>query len=703
MEMNETDNLQTVPDKKLVWFIRMIIFFCALNLLLRLVSSYFPEERLWGVNHLVYFSSYFAFAITILGLLILVPRVNYWLRDILKKPINFIYKLTIQKHKYLYFVVFSLLSVVLFWFLRVKIPYLGDGFHLTTEFTTRKIILTWEPLEIATRLYLYKLLNQFTLASPATIYALVSYLAGTIFIFFAILTADLLGKNKFEKVFTFSILVSMGSILLFFGYAENYSLSYATMLAYLYFSLKYLKKESSILPATLTFVLGCFLHLVTFLLFPSLLFLYLLKADANTEELHISKKKIFLFLPVVLLVAVGIYVYVKTHSNPKFLAGISVPLSPTWYGMPYYTLFSSSHLLDMLNEHLLISPIGLIFVSSIVVIFGLSKIGFKDRIVQFFMIVIVFQLAFHFLVDPKLGAIRDWDLFSFTALGYTLLGIYLLLKLVQDEKRIRYIGTILIFTSIFSTLSWIMVNANTERSLKRIVNIVRLDPARNFKFYIYVEEYLDKIGWPDTEESKKLDELFRVNFPVAWFQRKGEEQVKAGNFEEAETIYQEAVRVAPWRPSTHYGLGVFYLERRKFDLAISELEKAIQLDPQDIIAFNSYGQLGYIYLLKGQLDKAIEMYNKAIRGEIDNKESAYQNLGHCYLLKNDLDKAMLAYQEALKLNPNFVEPHIYLGHSYLKKGMKDKAIKEYEIYLKYGKDDNQIKVIKTLMSKLNSK
>jgi len=345
----------------------------------------------------------------------------------------------------------------------------------------------------------------------------------------------------------------------------------------------------------------------------------------------------------------------------------------------------------------------LILVLSIMVIFGLSKIGFKDRIVQFLMIVIVFQLTFHFLVDPKLGAIRDWDLFSFTALGYTLLGIYLLLKLVQGEKRIRYIGTILIFTSILSTLPWIMVNAGTESSLKRIVNIVRLDPARNFKFYIYAEEYLDKIGWPNTEESKKLDELFRIHFPLAWFQRKGEEQVKAGNFEKAETIYQEAVRVAPWRPSTHYGLGVFYSERRKLDLAISEFEKAIQLGSEDKIASNSYVGIGHICLYKGQLDKAIEMYNKAIQGEIDNKEGVYQNLGHCYLLKNDLDKAIFAYQEALKLNPNFIEPHIYLGHSYLKEGMKDKAIKEYEIYLKYGKDDKQTKAIKALISELNRK
>ena len=699
MEMNETDNLQTVPDRKLVWFTRAIVFLCAANLLLHLVSSFFPEERLWGINHLAYFLPYFAFAITILGLLVLIPKVNYWLENILKNILNFIYKLTITKHKYLYFVIFSLLSVVLFWFFRTKTPLLGDGYHLTVGSLAKEAILPWEFLERIARFYLRQLLAVDLVSS----YALVSFVAGAIFVFFAFLTADLLGKNKFQKVFVFSILMSMGSILLFFGYIEHYSLSYANILAYVYFSIKYLKNKGGILPVALTFMLGCFLHLLTFSFFPSLVFLYLLKSDTHTESMHISKKRVLVLSFVSAIIVVGVYLYVMICGRHESLLDITVPLTSAWYSMPYYTLFSSSHLLDMLNEHLLISPIGLILVLSIVVIFGLGRAGFKDRIVQFLVIVMMFQLVFHFLIDPKLGATRDWDLFSFTALGYTLLGIYLLLQLVQDERRIRYIGTILIFTSIFSTLPWIMVNASAERSLKRIVNIVRLDPARNFKFYIYAEEYLDKIGWLNTEESKKLDGLFRVSFPLAWLQRKGKEQVEAGNPEKTEAIFKEAVRIAPWRPSTHYNLGALYVEKGKFDLAISEFEKAIQLNYKDIIAFNSYTQLGYIYFRKNQFDKAIEMYNKAIQGEIDNKENTYQNLGHCYLLENDLDKAVLAYQEAIRSNRNFIEPHIYLGHSYLKKGMKDKAIKEYEIYLKYGQDDNQIKVIKALISKLNSK
>lgn len=701
MKRNRTDTFQVASEKNVVWFGRAIIFSCAAILLLRLISSYFPKERLWGLNHLAYFSPYFAIVITVLGLLVLVPKINHWLQSILKRLLNFIYELTIKRHKYLYFMIFSFLSIIVFWSLRVKTPLLGDGYHLTAGRLAEKAIETTELLERATRFYLYKFLKQFLSVDMAATYALVSYLAGAIFVFFAILTGDLLGKNRFEKVFVFSILISMGSILLFLGYVENYSLTCATILAYLYFSLRYLKNRSSILPATLIFILGCFLHLLTFCLLPSLVFLYLLRSDFHTQKLYISKKRIFLFSLISILIVIGICMYIMGYGKYSSLLEIIIPLSPAWYNVPYYTLFSLSQLLDIFNEHLLVSPIGLILLLAIVVIFGLKKIELRDRTFQFLVIVMLFQLAFPFLIDPDLGVVRDWDLFSFTALGYTLLGIYLFLKLVQDERRIRYIGTVLVFTSFLSTLPWVIVNANTKKSLKRIVNAVELDPARNFSLFLYIDEYLEKMGRLGAEERKKMDELYRQHFGLAWLNMKGWEQVKAGNPERAEHIFKEAVRIAPGRASTHHNLGIFYKREGKLDEAIFELEKVIQLDPEDILAFRSYAGLGDIYSRKRQYEKAAEMYKGAIKGKINNKEMVYHKLGQCYLLTGKLDEAISMHRETLKLNHNFVEPHLYLGHAYRKKGMKDKAIEEYRIYLKYATDDKEIEKIQTLISKLN--
>lgn len=698
MKRNRIDTFQVASEGNGAWFGKAVVSSCAALLLLHLIGSFFPKERLWGINYLAYFSPYFTIVITIGGLLVLVPQINHWLQNNLKKLMNFIYGLTIQRHKYLYFVIFSFLSIVVFWLLRVKTALLGDGYYLVTSLPAGEMIRKWEPLEMAIHLHLYKFFKGWVTVDPITIYAVVSYFAGAVFVFFSILIADLLGKGKFDKVLVLSLLVSMGSILLFLGYAEHYSLTCSSILAYFYFALRYVKKGGNILPVTLAFIISGLLHLLALSLFPSLLFLYSLSSDVKTGELHISKKRAFLFLAFTLFILVGGCVYVLEYGKLSSLSNITVSLTGR-SSRPYYTLFSTSHLLDVVNEQLLVSPIGFILLFSLIMFYS-NKIEFKDKVFQFLSVVILFQLAFHFLVNPNLGAIRDWDLFSFTALGYTMLGIYLFLKLVQNKHQIRYVGTVLVFTSLLSTLPWVMLNANTQKSLQRTISALELDPG-NCSFYQYIEEYLKKSEKSSAEESKKIEELFKTHFPLFWITRRGEEQIKRGNLEEAEAIFKQGVQIFPQIPSTHYNLACLYMRTGKRDDAMFEFEKAIQLSPKDAFVFDSYAELGAIYLSKKQFDKAMEMLKKAITGEVSKKEVVYQNLGYCCLFKNKLDEAISMYQEALKLNPNLAKPHMYLGHSYLRMGKKDKAIDEYKLYLKRAGESKEVEEIKALISKLN--
>jgi len=166
-------------------------------------------------------------------------------------------------------------------------------------------------------------------------------------------------------------------------------------------------------------------------------------------------------------------------------------------------------------------------------------------------------------------------------------------------------------------------------------------------------------------------------------------------------MYKEAVRIAPWSNSTHHRLGFCYVQIGKLDESVLEFEKTIQLGPEHILAYKSYAGLGYVYLQKSQFDKAIEMYQKAIKGIIDEKERVYQDLGNCYLAQGKYDEAISMFKEALRINPEFLQPHIYLGEAYLKKGMKDKAIKKYKDYLERATDEKEIQKVKVIISELN--
>jgi len=55
--------------------------------------------------------------------------------------------------------------------------------------------------------------------------------------------------------------------------------------------------------------------------------------------------------------------------------------------------------------------------------------------------------------------------------------------------------------------------------------------------------------------------------------------------------------------------GIAFGEKREYDQAISDFDKAIEINPRYITAYNNRG---VIYRLKGQYDKAISDFNKAI-------------------------------------------------------------------------------------------
>ena len=113
--------------------------------------------------------------------------------------------------------------------------------------------------------------------------------------------------------------------------------------------------------------------------------------------------------------------------------------------------------------------------------------------------------------------------------------------------------------------------------------------------------------------------------------------------------------------------------RGDFSNAISEYQRAIKMYPYFIEAYNNMGE---IYSIIGERDLAITAYSKAL--EIKKNDRVLLNLGVEYYNSAHYEKALKYFHESLNENPRFHEGNYYTGLTYY--NLKD--YKKSEKFLK---------------------
>ncbi|MGD0342226.1 MAG: CHAT domain-containing tetratricopeptide repeat protein, partial [Bacteroidales bacterium] len=144
-------------------------------------------------------------------------------------------------------------------------------------------------------------------------------------------------------------------------------------------------------------------------------------------------------------------------------------------------------------------------------------------------------------------------------------------------------------------------------------------------------------------------------------------------------------------------IGSVYYDKGEYDKALEYYNKALEIRKEvfgekhtDITA--SYIGIGLVYWNKKEFDKALEYYFKAlqIKTEILGEKhpeiaQVYSNLGLVYADKREYDKALEYYLKALQLNTELLgEKHPDVAHNYddigivyADKGEYDKAVEFY--------------------------
>ena len=174
-------------------------------------------------------------------------------------------------------------------------------------------------------------------------------------------------------------------------------------------------------------------------------------------------------------------------------------------------------------------------------------------------------------------------------------------------------------------------------------------------------------------KKKKYIELLRQRLKDKDFKEKTEdyicselagELINSGNNKEALYFLEKAISIKE-EYLYLYSLGTQYLVEERLDDAEKTLKKAIIIssqypeqynpnNPQKYNCFNPsiYNNLGAIYSEKGEINKSIKKFEKAI--ELNPKfADAYFNLGLIYRKKGKINRAEELFERAIELNSTY--------------------------------------------------
>jgi protein O-mannosyl-transferase len=156
------------------------------------------------------------------------------------------------------------------------------------------------------------------------------------------------------------------------------------------------------------------------------------------------------------------------------------------------------------------------------------------------------------------------------------------------------------------------------------------------------------------------------------------------------TLLNHALACTSRNLTTHRTLGAWLERHGEVDAAITQYEKALEIDVNDAAG---HSHVGLLLVSRGKLNAAIPHFGRA--GAINPKDAqAFYNIGLAFAGLRRFDMAIIGFQKALTAKPDFAEAHDNLGNVFFKLGQLDAAILHYRKALEI--DPNYLNARKNL-------
>lgn len=472
----------------------------ALSVAIVIGSSFFPAVRLWGINHLAFIPATVRFILIGVLLAAFVPPVSRALYHGALAASDRIERMRRSSGAVVVLVAFAIFSVGVFHACRSATLLLGDGQLITQSFEaaveghpnvimrSAHAIVTEEHIAPGATLLYYgaiKLMAPFK-RPPLTSMRLLNCVLGGIFIFVFMKAASSRVIGRETRVWLLVLGLFSTSLLMFYGYIENYTTPLLLLSIYVILSFRALHRRVSPWLAMVALVCAIYAHIQCILFIPSFAFLLLWTRYRSHRALLVRR-----WMPVFSATA---FIGVVGLAAVPAIRHFYVPIS---FSNDRYALLSPSHLADIANEALMLLPI-----LPLVLAMGWAgrraeRAGgrdplrdpkaVKDPSVWFshpaewqFAGTALFPCALYMVFfHSEIGMARDWDLFTMTSVAVVPLVLLALNRYLRTTgagpSTMASFATPALLAVMVTGASWVAVNASLPRTVNRFQTILTYD------------------------------------------------------------------------------------------------------------------------------------------------------------------------------------------------------------------------------------
>jgi len=141
----------------------------------------------------------------------------------------------------------------------------------------------------------------------------------------------------------------------------------------------------------------------------------------------------------------------------------------------------------------------------------------------------------------------------------------------------------------------------------------------------------------------------RLDKALALFQEAYQHQM-SGKLDEASALYQASIELFP-TAEAHTFLGWTYSHQGRLDDAISECQKAIEIDPE---FGNPYNDIGAYLIELQKYEDAVPWLEQALQaGRYESYHFPWFNLGRAHAALESYTRAHECFRQALAIEPEY--------------------------------------------------